>query len=405
MKSRQNSPQPEIVRMSTLTLEAAGTGPPKLQFKEIYSPAMNGVSGPGGFGLIDHESQQHSPRRPNGVVNGNVNGNGIGNGNGNVNGALSNGESSPLTPLRSRSITNNTIPALTAASPRSADMSVFPRLSPVTAIPERTGAGPGPDPALQSPPWSSAVGRATTGKSGRVIERLQAENDRLKRELKLESLRREEEQRKGEMARSKMESLQATNDNLVQMREADLTSQARRDRKMEEMRADLEAERTRRQDADGQLRALMRQGEAMERELRSQARDEAERARRATSQYEVLSSSWKQLDEGYRRKTERLKRVLTRLGEETLEERAKLERLEITVEQQRQEVEKMRAAKDAVASQFEAFRTLADESTRSMRETAAANDAASDKALEETLKVLGEMRHVINLKKYVRGTE
>jgi hypothetical protein len=51
-----------------------------------------------------------------------------------------------------------------------------------------------------SPPnenqWSSAVGHATTnGKSGRVIERLMAENDRLKRELELQILRSQELER------------------------------------------------------------------------------------------------------------------------------------------------------------------------------------------------------------------
>ena len=57
-----------------------------------------------------------------------------------------------------------------------------------------------------SPPnenqWSSAVGHATTnGKSGRVIERLMAENDRLKRELELQILRSQELERNLETMR------------------------------------------------------------------------------------------------------------------------------------------------------------------------------------------------------------
>ena len=326
---------------------------------------MNGATG---FNLVERDGQ--SPRRPTGPV------------------SVFTPTGEPQTP-RSRS--SNT--ALNSSA--TADPPAFSRLSPVSSTAERS-----PLEALQSPQspaWSSAVGRATTGKSGRVIERLQAENDRLKRELKLEGFRREDEQKKGEVARSKMESLQATNDNLVQMREAEMFSNARRERKMEEMRQDLEGERARRQEADGQLRAVIKEGEKIERELRTRARDDAERAKKANTHYDVLSSSWKQLDEGYRRKMDRLKRELIQLRKEEADNRVILERLEITIEQQRQETEKLTLAKEAVVRQFDDYQRETEESTRSIRETARSNEAANGKALADTLEVLGQMRRVMNL--------
>ncbi|KAI9842308.1 MAG: hypothetical protein M1838_003177 [Thelocarpon superellum] len=280
------------------------------------------------------------------------------------------------------------------------DLPIYTRLSPVSSLADKS-----PFDGVGSPTWSSAVGRATTGKSGRVIEKLQAENDRLRRELRLEVLRREEEQRKGEMTRSKIESLQTTNDNLLQIQEADRSSLARRERKMEEMRTDLDAERARRKEIDTQLRALLKEGEQLERQLRARAREEAERAKKATSQYDVLSTSWRQLDANYRRKLDKLRVDLATVNQEGAEDRAKLDRLEITVEQQRQEVDKMRVAKEAITAEFATFKYETEESTRAMRERAQSNDVASTKALEDTLRVLGEMKHVINVKKFVRHAE
>ena len=251
--------------------------------------------------------------------------------------------------------------------------------------------------------WSSAVGRATTGKSGRVIERIQAENDRLRRELKLEILHREEEQKKSEMARGQMQSLKSTNDNLVHMREQDRISLARKERKVEEIRSDLDSERLRRAEVEGQLKGLMRESERVEDELKLKLRDEVERAIRATSQYDVLSSSWRQMDSEYQRKIERLKKDLARLRSDSAEDRRKLDRLEITAEQQRQEVEKMSFAKDKMAREFEAFRTESQESTQGIRERAEVNERTTEEALEDTVQLLGQMRHVMNLK-YAKDT-
>jgi chromosome segregation ATPase len=259
--------------------------------------------------------------------------------------------------------------------------------------------------SLLSPQWSSAVGRATTGKSGRVIEKLMAENDRLRRELKLETLRREEEQKRGEMARGKMESLQNLNDNLIHQTNVDKASLARRERKIEDLKADIETERKRRVEAESGLKQVQRESDATIQELKSNLVSESEKARKSSSQYDVLASSWKQLDDGYRRKTDAFRKELQQLKEEKNEDRAKLARLEIIVEQQRQEVEKMRLVKERMERQYEDYIEEAETSTRDMKEKAGKNERENEKALEETKKVLGELRYLINLKKFVRDAD
>ena len=250
-------------------------------------------------------------------------------------------------------------------------------------------------------PWSSAVGRATTGKSGRVIERIQAENDRLRRELKLEILRRDEEQRKSETARGQLHSLQTSNDHLVLMREQDGVRLARKERTIDDLRADLDRERARRHEADGQLRQATSVHEAMQRELHGQLKEASETAQRALGQYNVLSSSWTHMNEGYRRKVDTLRNDLARLRADATEDRRKLNRLGIVVDQQRQEMEMMKVANDAVVATFETFRRDLDHRTDGIdgiRQRAQLNEKALDDLLQEALEVLAEMRHVVHLK-------
>lgn len=254
----------------------------------------------------------------------------------------------------------------------------------------------------QAQQWSAAVGRATTGKSGRVIERLMGENDRLRRELKHQSLRCEEEVKRSEMAKAKSESLQVTNGNLVAMREVDVSALARRERKVEELKADLGAERNRRERAERETTETTQERDEVVGTCRRELAAAKETARKATTQYEVLSSSWKGLTDGYRRQLDRLRTDIRNLVDARNQDRMKLERLEVVMEQSRQEGEKIRKAKEATSKKYADYKAETEDGIKGMRERAERNEQAIQGALEETERVLGEMRYVINIKKDVK---
>ncbi|KAI9756162.1 MAG: hypothetical protein M4579_003975 [Chaenotheca gracillima] len=294
--------------------------------------------------------------------------------------------SSPV-PIRSRVASNS----LTPAPPHR------------VLSPGPSGAGDSsPVDAESSPQWSSAVGRATTGKSGRVIERLQGENDRLKRDLKFEILRREEEQKKGEAARGQMEGLRITNGNLAQIAEGDKASLARKDRRNEDLKIDLESERARRTEAEAQLKAVQKDWETLEGELRAAARESAEAERKALAQYETLSMGWKHLEEGFRTKVEALRKDVTKMAKDGVEDGAKVQRLTLISEQQQKEIERLHVAKKAVDRGFEKYKSEADEGTRAIRESALQREVEHDQVMDDALSLLNSMRHVINVKENLR---
>ena len=264
---------------------------------------------------------------------------------------------------------------------------------------------PGSPPSEGNDQWSSAVGRATTGKSGRVIERLMGDNDRLQREIKLATVRLEEEIKRGESARAALDSLRATNENLKALQEADKAALARRDRKIEDLKADLTTERSRREKAENETRDIGKERDEIVDDCRKEVLAVKELARKSSNQYEILSGSWRSLDNGYRHQTKKLKTDILLLRDERRDDQQRIARLDIVIGQLHQESEKTKKAKDRMSQEFEEYKREKEEGMRDIKERAEKNESANEQALREMTKLLGEMKYIINVKRDVKGVE
>ena len=261
-----------------------------------------------------------------------------------------------------------------------------------------------PPSGATDPEWTSS-NRPTLGKSSRVIESLMANVDRLTREKNLAVAKLEEEGKRTESTRSALEGLRISNETLSSMHEVDKTMFAKRERKLEELKIDLEAERYRREKAEHEIKETRRERDQTVENLKMELAEEREQSKRATSQYEVLSKSWKGLDENYGRQTSRLKADFKQLQKDMVEDKGKLAQLEIIVEQLRQEAEKSDKAKERLFQDFEEYKIEKEGSIREFKEKAEQNEIAHDQAMEQLTSVLGEMKYVINVKRDVRDKE
>ncbi|KAL7270749.1 mother-specific HO expression [Rhizina undulata] len=247
--------------------------------------------------------------------------------------------------------------------------------------------------------------RVTAGKSGRVIEKLMAENDRLRRELKVETTAREEERKAKEAIRSARDTLQSTNENLILQTNIDKSSLAKKDRKIEELKAEREAEKNRRLEMDMTLKSLTSRSDEEMQQLKNTLSLEAADKKRAVNQYEVLQQSWKHLDENYRTRVHKLQGQLDALQTERDKDTELLKRLEVTIEQQRQEVDKMRMAKMKLTERYEAMLNEASSDMEQMKSLAASTEKLATQTLEDAKATLGELRHLVGVKKSIRGPE
>lgn len=227
------------------------------------------------------------------------------------------------------------------------------------------------------------------------------DNDRLQREKTLATVKLEEEIKRGESARSALESLQVSNANLVSIHESDKTFLAKKDRRIEELRADLEAERSRREKAEVDTRDSRRERDEIVEKLRKDAAEDKQRTLRSASQYEVISSSWKSMEDRYEKQTANLKNDLKRLQMEMEADRRKLAKLELVLEQLAQEGDKSRKAKEKLTAEFQVYKAEQEAGIHDIKQRAEMNDTAHDRTLRQMETMLGEMKYVVNVKRSV----
>lgn len=251
----------------------------------------------------------------------------------------------------------------------------------------------------ENSPWCGAVGRATLGKSGRVIDRLMADIDKLKRELNTEISHRQEIEKREGMGKSVLEALRTENEHLTQAKEIDATVLKRRDRKIEEMRVEVEGERERRLRAEETAREAVREREEAVEAATREVGEARERAGLASGHAEVLGRSHRQLGVEYRQRAQRFTKDLQKVEEEREEERQKMKRLDVVVEQLRQEIERSSKINGSMGKSFEAYKEDCEGRIQRLRAEAKARDTDNAALREEAQRVVGEARWLIKLGK------
>ena len=228
------------------------------------------------------------------------------------------------------------------------------------------------------------------------------ENDRLQRERKLAIVKLEEEVKRGESARLALEGLKVSNETLSSIHESDKTQMTKKDRKIELLRADLQSEKLRREKAEKETRESRREREEVVEELRRVAAENREEARRSATQYEILASSWKTLEDRYERQTQRLKTDLNHLRTEIHGDKRKMTELEIVIEQLTHELAKVAQAKEKLLTGFQAYKKEQESGLQAIQEQAERNNSANEELHEQMSNVLGQMKHVVNVKRNSR---
>ena len=229
-----------------------------------------------------------------------------------------------------------------------------------------------------------------------------SDNDTLRRDNKLATVKLEEEIKRGESARAALESLQISNDNLLSMHESDTTLLVKRDRRIQQLRDDLETERTKREKAERETRETRGERDNTIDRLRRECSEEKEQCLRATTQYDMLSKSWKTLEERYLRQTNSLKKDLEGLQAAINNDSRKLAQMEIIMEQMAKEADRTKRAKEKLTSDFEAYKFEQEAGIRGIRESAEHNDATNDQTQQQIDTVLGQLKWAMNVKRNIK---
>ena len=251
---------------------------------------------------------------------------------------------------------------------------------------------------------SAAVGRASLGKSGRVIEKLMGENDMHRRDKALAKLQRDEEVKQHDSTKAKFEALRVSHDNLQVIHDSDKAAIIRKERKIEELKAELELERTTRKHAEDETKVARRERDEDVEKYKKEALQEQEQRRSANNQYEVLMGSFKSLDQQYKRQVQKIRADLRAFENAAAREQAAVAQLDIIEDQAKKESARQQKINDDLQADFKAHKVRNESLLVEIRERADRNDVSADHALEEVRKLVGEMRHTINVARNMRDT-
>ncbi|KAH8753708.1 hypothetical protein BGZ57DRAFT_79652 [Hyaloscypha finlandica] len=263
-----------------------------------------------------------------------------------------------------------------------------------------TSAGPG-----GPTQWSSAVGRANLGKSGRVIERLMGENDMLKRDLNIERLRAEESRQAVKMAEGKMEALTAEYDGKLHDAAINKTLLKRRERQLTDLKTQIEGEKQRADTAMDRERTWRDELERVQEECKEKVEEAQTFSMLMEGRNKAMTSHWKDQGVEVDSTVTKLSKEIASIVEERRNDDRKMNMLQGLCDQQAKLLGSLEREKQDIQMAFESYKREQEESFQGIKERARQQEDANEAALMETQRVLGELKWALAVKKNVNGAQ
>ncbi|WEW58406.1 mother-specific HO expression [Emydomyces testavorans] len=259
--------------------------------------------------------------------------------------------------------------------------------------------------ATSTAEWSSAVGHAMTGKSGRVIHNLQEEIARLTRECTLHRSRAEEAQRINEALKQQLQTVIERLRNSEQAYELNLAAVDRKDRKIEDLKAEVRSEKERRIRAEEDAHRTTQLATEERIECHRALAEAQETAQQARSQYETLSQARLRDRREYQFRLNTIRRELGELSSREAERQNQLNRFDVIIEQKNREISASRDRMERFSRLFEEYKAAQDQIIRKLIDKGHQNDSAIHDVVAEAKDVTDKMKWVINVQKELKGAE
>lgn len=251
------------------------------------------------------------------------------------------------------------------------------------------------------------MGHATTGgKSGRVIEKLMSENDRLKRELREQMTKAEDLQRSMQTYKPRLEALQSENENLSHARSVDHALLVRRDRMVADLKAELATEKERREkfeklaqrvsaEKDEAVYAADRRAQASEeRSLQNQTQRTV--LERSIAQLRLQTKSREEARQSHLRNE--LEPRVKKFAEDYEKQEADNKKRDIVNEQLDREIKRLRALQTEMIAKWAEISEGREERLRLLESQTQEENEKTRKLSVEMDEVVKRMKWVVNVK-------
>jgi len=253
--------------------------------------------------------------------------------------------------------------------------------------------------------WSSAVGRANLGKSGRVIDKLMGDNDMLKKNLDIAKIAAEDAKQAQKLAEARMEAMSSEYEGRLHDAAINRALLKKRDRQVLDLKAQVDGERQRATAAiegERNWRAAM---EKMEVESKLKVDEATTYALLLEGRNNTLTNHWKTKSAIMNDSMAKMKDFAAAIERNRQEDCRKMSLLEELCESKDHALESLRKEKQAIQDAFQAYKAEQESQLRDIKIRAAEQEKANELLNAESLRVLGELRWALAVSTNIRDED
>ncbi|KAF8854466.1 hypothetical protein BDZ45DRAFT_41063 [Acephala macrosclerotiorum] len=253
--------------------------------------------------------------------------------------------------------------------------------------------------------WSTAVGRSTLGKSGRVIEKLQNEIDTMRRELTSERLNTAEYKNQLILAEARLANQREEYDAQLHDAAVNKTLLKRRERQVAELKAQIDTEKQRADKAAEREKGWRDQMEQLEQDAKRKVEEAQMQAALMEGRNNAMTSHWKEQGGEVDRKVQKWKKEIGTIIEAKRADDKKIIILQGVCAQAVATAEKAQAEKEAIFREFEEYKREKEQSLKGIKDKAKAQEEQFEANIKESQEALGKLKWALNVKENVKDSQ
>ncbi len=251
--------------------------------------------------------------------------------------------------------------------------------------------------------WSSAVGRANLGKSGRVIEKLMADNDTLRRELNVERLKAAESKEAVKNLQEQMQQAAEQNNGTLHDAAVNKTLLRRKERQVDDLTAEIEAVKKRCREAEEREQQWKDEAER----VRLESLEKVEEAKMFNAMMEgrvnTMANHWKDQEKVANKSVSIVRKEVDSIVQQRREDDRKIVMLQTVCDQQAVQLGGLIEQNQELQAHFEAYKDEQEKGLAGIKEKASKQIEENEEILEKSRATLGELRWALNVKENVKG--
>ncbi|KAB5530445.1 hypothetical protein GE09DRAFT_1041408 [Coniochaeta sp. 2T2.1] len=253
--------------------------------------------------------------------------------------------------------------------------------------------------------WDSTIGKAGLGKTGRVINKLVSDNESLKRQVTISSLKYDEARQKSQLLEDKMERMAQEHES--RLLEANVTKSllARKERQVESLSAAVDAEKKRAKAALEREKVWKEEMERVTADAKKEVEDAKALAAMMEGRYNAIASHWSGQGSAVEKAVAQAKAEILSLAEERKRDDEKIQTLREVCDQQDGNIRELTRQKEEIANLFEAYKAEQENALKDIKENAARRETEQEKQLKEGREMLDKLKWSLGVKNNVPWAE